>query len=256
MGDKDTSAKGPEHKKLCLKRRGYRLLYQIPGCVDTNKKNVLKPFNVSFEGDRCKTSQSRDVRKGLNETRGSRTNTSSGANITLESRTRCSDRALRCGCGRKNRIQNSFTNWRSGEPNKTRFHTVNSDQNSHLLGAQNQNDKNQPYRPDSFVVIEGKYLQEIYDYIRHLRPRQKVAPVTTMQVTQFLRAKFGNAFSSHSIKHGAVRTLMRYMAQGKVELEHVMRIANHKHLSTLLRYSGINETTAIAMGRQNASVLL
>ena len=115
MGDKDTSAKGSEHKKLCLKRRGYRLLYQIPGCVDTNKKTVLKPFNISFEGDRCKTSQSRDVRKGLNETRGSRTNTSSGANITLESRTRCSDHALRYGCGRKSHTKqlHELEKWRT-----------------------------------------------------------------------------------------------------------------------------------------------
>ena len=123
-------------------------------------------------------------------------------------------------------------------------------------GNKTKTTKAHPFRPDTMVVIEGAYTNQIYQYLRCLSPNTHISTLSSMEITRFFRRHLGRGYSSHSIKRGAIHQLMEHVAGKRITLEEVMRIANHRQLPSLLRYSGVNEHTARALGTQNTTRLL
>ena len=123
-------------------------------------------------------------------------------------------------------------------------------------GHKTKTTKAHPFRPDTMVVIEGAYTNQIYQYLRCLSPNTHISTLSSMEITRFFRRHLGRGYSSHSIKRGAIHQLMEHVAGKRITLEEVMRIANHRQLPSLLRYSGVNEHTARALGTQSTTRLL
>ena len=120
-------------------------------------------------------------------------------------------------------------------------------------GQNTKTTKEHPFRPDNLVVIEGRSTSRIYNYISKISPGKRISSLTTQQVTKFLRTHAGQNYTSHSLKHGAIRGLMHQVAEGRLNLEEVMRVSHHRQLATLIRYAGTNEATALALGTQKAT---
>jgi hypothetical protein len=85
---------------------------------------------------------------------------------------------------------------------------------------------------------------------------EALTDMTTDQVSAKLKAMFGDGYSSHSIKHGAVTRLLSLVQDGNISLAEVMRLSKHKELNTTLRYAGDPISTAKALGTQAATALL
>ena len=94
-------------------------------------------------------------------------------------------------------------------------------------------------------------MEESYRLLKNNNMAQQFIRVTPEDVSKFLRDQLGTGYSSHSLKHGAVRAMIEEAASNKLTLQDVMRPSKCKQLGTLLRYSGATETTALALGTQH-----
>ena len=123
-------------------------------------------------------------------------------------------------------------------------------------GQKHKSGRLKPYSKSMYTVIQGDWTAEICAYIKTLKANQPLTTWTTRKISLVMRTLFGQGYSSHSIKHGAVTFLMRLVAQGIITLEEAARLAKHANVETTLRYAGDPEATALALGTQRATALL
>ena len=116
--------------------------------------------------------------------------------------------------------------------------------------------KANPYRMDMYTVVQGRGTPIIYARVMHLRGSTPMTRCSTAQLNRMLKRLLGNGYSSHSIKRGAVTTLMEKVSRGELTLEMVARLAKHKDVISTIRYAGSQKVTALALGTGDATRLL
>ena len=110
----------------------------------------------------------------------------------------------------------------------------------------------QPFRADSYTVIEGEWTEEIAAVVATLPRSQNLTTMTTAQLAaQF--AKRGLPYTAHSIKRGAITQLLQAVSRGELTFEAVMRVAKHLSPETTIRYGADLEATALALGTHLAT---
>ena len=136
------------------------------------------------------------------------------------------------------RVQDGISCRRGIENEEKRCYNTTAKPCSNTLGTTNEINENATISPRFFRGDRGGLYR---------------TNISNIKTTKFLRTHLGNGCTSHSLKHGAVHGLMEQVSRGNLTLEEVVRVTQHKQLGTLLRYSGTNETTALALGTQRST---
>ena len=120
-----------------------------------------------------------------------------------------------------------------------------------------------PYAPTLWTVVDDESptrLMPIIARVAALGPGEPFTTVTTAELDRELyrhRVKW----TAHSLKRGAVTTLIEAAAEGLVDPWVVARLAKHKSAlhefpETTLRYAANDPATALMLGTQQATKLL
>eukprot|EP00760_Papus_ankaliazontas_P009200 PhM_4_TR13978/c3_g4_i2/m.35985 len=113
-----------------------------------------------------------------------------------------------------------------------------------------------PFTPSQYAVLEGEVARRVYRAMRLLPRNEPLSTWSSDRLNRVLRRVLGSGYSSHSIKRGAVTTLLRAVASGHIPIEMVSRLAKHATLQSTLRYAEGSSATALALGTQRVTALL
>eukprot|EP00760_Papus_ankaliazontas_P009569 PhM_4_TR14103/c3_g1_i2/m.95358 len=123
-------------------------------------------------------------------------------------------------------------------------------------GQRTKSTRLNPFTPSQYVVMEGAVAARVYRVMKSLSMREPLTTWSSDRLNRVMKRVLGNGYSTHSIKRGAVTTLLRAVAAGRIPIEMVSRLAKHASLQSTLRYAEGNSATALALGTQRVTALL
>lgn len=126
------------------------------------------------------------------------------------------------------------------------------------FGSATKTSRQNPFRPDLFVVIQGRWTEEISLYLRQRLPTVgkglPLFPISTEAMTDVLRP-FG--FRAHSIKRGAIEHLFQVLPTGDQRMSLIPLLAKHGPAFGPLRELTIRYVSdQVAMARHLGTGLL
>jgi hypothetical protein len=124
-----------------------------------------------------------------------------------------------------------------------------------------------PFRPDSWTVIQrpDQFPAPVLRTLAEItgNPLEALCPRTTVWLQKAMRSAFPTQdppYSAHSIKAGALAILAEAWQHGHISPTLLSQVAKHKTQhpisTTTLRYVRDQVTTALALGSQDATILL
>jgi hypothetical protein len=98
--------------------------------------------------------------------------------------------------------------------------------------GQTKTTREDPHRPDRYVLIKGDLTRALYDILQGMTGTQRLTIMSTADITKHLR-RVDLRLSAHSFKHGAAILLTRAAVEGKFRPETVSIMLKHKLMAHL-----------------------